>query len=139
MTAAYDQVVEVGHEKKYDTVVSSGQSALKALLTMTGGAIIVFLTFLGHLWDKGTGSVPAESMLLFIGALGWWISGIFAALLSYGSIFITNCFSSIKWRRSANGAFVVTMLCGIASLVCFLGGSLKAIGAFRSVTALIGP
>jgi hypothetical protein len=46
-------LAEVDRSKKYDTVVSSGQSALRSLLTMNGGAIIVFLTFLGHLWDRG--------------------------------------------------------------------------------------
>ena len=40
--------------KKYETVVSSGQSALKALLTINAGATIAFLTFIGHLLDKDT-------------------------------------------------------------------------------------
>src|SRR6185436_15255597 len=38
---------EVDRLKKYDTVVTSGQSALRALLTLNGGATIALLTFMG--------------------------------------------------------------------------------------------
>jgi hypothetical protein len=50
--------------KKYETVVNSGQSALRALLTMNGGATIAFLMFIGHLWDK-PGPLPFASVHLF--------------------------------------------------------------------------
>src|SRR4051812_25355947 len=59
--------------KKYDTVVSSGQSALRALLTLAGGATIAFLTFIGHLWEKGT--LSSESSHLFVDALQMFIYG----------------------------------------------------------------
>lgn len=121
--------------KKYDTVVSSGQSALRALLAMNGGAIIVFLTFVGHLFDQE--KMPAQSIPFFVAALLCFIGGIVLALLSYGSIFITNCFSSVNWRRSSNVAFVVTMLCGFGSLAGFVGGSLKAVHAFQSVAGAL--
>lgn len=129
------EVPTVDVVKKYDTVVSSGQSALRALLTMNGGAIVVFLTFLGHAWDKG--AVQHQSLSLFVTALSFFIAGVFFALLSYGSIFVTNCLSSEDWPKSANGAFGVTIACGLASIVCFFGGSWRAIDAFRSVTALL--
>jgi hypothetical protein len=40
--------VEIHPLKKYETVVSSGQAVLTALLTMNGGATLAFLTFIGH-------------------------------------------------------------------------------------------
>lgn len=129
-----ESAANVGRVKKYETVVSSGQSALRALLTMNGGAVIVFLTFLGHLW--GNERVAPQSMSVFSAALTWWIAGIFATLLSYGSIFVTNCFSSIDWNKSSHGAFVVTLLCGFASVVFFLIGSGYAIRGFQSVKML---
>ena len=128
---------EVGQVKKYETVVGSGQSALRALLTMNGGAIIVFLTFLGHVWDHG--KITPESMTIFIAALAWWIGGIFSALMSYGAIFVTNCLSSVNWKRSSDGAFAVTVACGLISLVCFLIGSWRAVDAFQSVTMSLKP
>ena len=79
----------VDRVKKYDTVVSSGQSALKALLTVTGGAILVIASLLGHLRDKGP--IPPHSVHLFGMSLSWFMWAVVLALLAYGSIFITNC------------------------------------------------
>jgi len=126
---------QVDLQKKYDTVVSSGQSALRALLTMNGGATIAFLTFIGHLWDKGT--LTTASVRPFIGALTLFIYGTFAAVLAYGLIFLTNCFSYVghkKWANTVSDAiFVATVVAGIASIVCFLMASRRAVDAFQSV------
>jgi len=137
-SASAAEIEEVGRVKKYETVVTSGQSALRALLTMNGGAVIVFLTLLGHVWDQGK-LVPVPTMEILVAALVWWITGIFSALLSYGSIFVTNCFSSIDWPRSSNAAFVVTIVSGVTSLACFLIGSLRAVAAFQLMTTLLKP
>jgi hypothetical protein len=121
--------------KKYDTIVTSGQSALKALLTMNGGATIAFLTFIGHLWDKGT--LTTASVHPFVDALKLFIYGTFAAVLGYGLIFLTNCFSYVghkKWWNAVSDAmFVATVLAGVASIVCFLLASGRAVDAFQSV------
>ena len=138
LTSTRESPAEVDKVKKYDTVVSSGHSALRALLTMNGGAIIVFLTFIGHLLDK-QGAIPQQSMRIFVTALLWFIAGIFFALLSYGSIFVTNCFSSINWHKTSNGAFVVTLLCGLGSLAGFLAGSWRAVEAFQFLTPRLSP
>jgi hypothetical protein len=61
------QIGQIDQVKKYDTVVSSGQSALRALLTLNGGATIAFLTFIGHFWDKG--ALSSDSSHLFVAAL----------------------------------------------------------------------
>ena len=121
--------------KKYDTVVSSGQAALTALLTMNGGATIAFLTFIGHLWEKGT--LPPGSVHVLVGALQLFIYGTFFAVLAYGTIFLTNCLSSRDWERSSNAMFVFTVLCGFASIGCFLGASGRAVAGFESMTSLL--
>src|SRR3954466_8808414 len=58
---------EIDPVKKYDTVANRGQSALRALLTLDGGATIAFLNCIGHRWDKGT--LSSESSHLFVAAL----------------------------------------------------------------------
>ena len=120
---------------KYETVVNSGQAALKALLTMNGGATISFLTFLGHLLEKGT--PPRDSVHVLVGALQLFIYGTFFAVLAYGTIFLTNCLSSVNWDKTANVMFVITVLCGFASIGCFLGGSWRAVAGFETVTSLL--
>jgi len=120
---------------KYKTVVSSGQAALTALLTMNGGATIAFLTFIGHLWEKGT--LPEDSVHILIGALQLFIYGTFFGVLAYGTIFLTNCLSSVHWHRSANVMFAVTVLCGVASIGSFLGASWRAVAGFESATRIL--
>src|SRR5436189_54689 len=132
-----DAPAEIDPKTKYATVVSSGQSALRALLTLNGGATIAFLTFIAHLMDNKTMS-PA-SVPLFIPALHWFIYGTFITVFAYGTIFLTNCLSSKKWRKSAIGMFVVTVLFGFASLGFFLFASWRAIDAFQSVSKMLKP
>jgi len=107
------------------------------LLTMNGGATIAFLTFMGHLWDKGT--LTPTSVSPFVGALKLFIWGTFAAVLAYGLIFFTNCVSYAsykKWsNKVSNAIFGLTVLAGIASVVCFLIASGSAVDAFRTVPA----
>ncbi|HYC60453.1 MAG TPA: hypothetical protein VEK79_12890 [Thermoanaerobaculia bacterium] len=127
-----ETVTHVHPLKKYETVVSSGQAALRALLTMNGGATVAFLTFIGHLWEKGT--LPRDSVHVLVSALQFFIYGTFFAVLAYGTIFLTNCLSSVDWHRSSNAMFVVTVLGGLASILCFLAASWRAVEGFQAAT-----
>jgi hypothetical protein len=129
------ELSDVVREKKYETVVSNGQSALRALLTMNGGAIVVFLTFLGNLWGKV--ALPSPSIRIFVGALLWFIAGIGCALVAYCFIFVSNCFSLVHLHKQSNVALAVTFFGGFGSLVCFPIGSYFALEAFRSTTELL--
>lgn len=117
---------------KYETVVKSGQATLNALMTMNGGATIAFLTFIGHLLEKGT--IPSASVDVLVAALQLFIYGTFFAVLAYGTIFLTNCLSVVEWRRTSFAMFVLTVLCSAASLVCFLGASWTATEGFKAMT-----
>src|SRR5437588_6846371 len=114
MVSEIEAPEEVNRIKKYETVVSSGQSALRALLTVNGGATVAFLAFIGHTMETGT--MPVESGRVFVGAMQLFIFGTFSAVLAYGMIFLTNCLSHVGWRRWSNWMFGVTLVCGLASL-----------------------
>jgi hypothetical protein len=124
---------EVASEKKYETVVSSGQAALRALLTINGGAIIAFLTFIGHLWEKDR-LPPEESVRLFVIALNILVVGTFLTVLAYGTIFLTNVLSRIERTKASDRMFVVTLVVGFLSATCFLVASLFAVNFFLSVS-----
>src|SRR5436853_7628903 len=77
-----DPKKEVDSVKKYETVVSSGQAALRALFTLNGGATIAFLTFLGHLWEaslspSGGHALPLSGGGALVVALNLVIYGSF--------------------------------------------------------------
>lgn len=124
---------EVDAEKKYETVVTSGQHALRALLTINGGAIIAFLTFIGHLWDK-TNLPPAASVLIIVDALKFLVFGTFLTVLAYGTIFLTNVLSRLERTKWSDRMFGLTLLLGFGSAGCFIWASLRAIAFFLSVS-----
>ncbi len=116
-------------EKKYDTVVSSGQSTLKALLTLNGGASLAFLAFIEHALAQ---KLPIERGGLVL-ALQLFIAGTFMTVCAFGTIFLTNCFSSVRWNRTSNAMFVITLLCGFSSLFLFVWASGTAIHGFEAL------
>lgn len=118
--------------KKYDTVVSSGQSALNALLTVNSGATLTFLTIIGHLLEKKL--LTAGDLHALVGALEMFIWSIVLAVFAYGAIFFTNCFSRVEWDRSANVMFAITIMSGLGSVVCFYIASRRAIGGLAALS-----
>jgi len=127
-----DEAGTVTKLQKYKTIVSNGQSTLKALLTMNGGATIAFLTFIGHLMEKGT--PQPQNLQVLLGALQYFILGTFFAVLGYGLIFLTNCFSYVEWNKTTNAMFGLTLVSSFASIGCFLFASARAVAAFGAVT-----
>jgi hypothetical protein len=121
------RTAEIDRLEKYKTVVASGQSTLKALLTMNGGATIAFLTFVQRISEDK--SHPAIMPVVF-GALQYFIFGTFFAVLGYGFIFLTNCFSYVGYRRTSNVMFGVTIAACFVSIGCFLIASVRAVAAF---------
>ena len=137
-TSTLKTVAEVDSETKYQTVVSSGQAALRALLTINGGAIIAFLTFIGHLWEKDT-LPPAKSVSFIVDALEILVVGTFLTVLAYGTIFLTNVLSRIERTKASDRMFFVTLALGFLSGVCFLVASLYAVNFFLSVSKVVKP
>jgi len=131
--STHKKPAEVDPETKYQTVVESGQHALRALLTINGGAIIAFLTFIGHLWDKDR-LPPPGSVSLLATALEILVVGTFLTVLAYGAIFLTNVLSRYERTKASDRMFGVTLVFGFLSAVSFLVASLYAVKFFVSVS-----
>jgi hypothetical protein len=123
---------EIEKLERYKTIVNAGQSTLRALMTLSGGATLAFLAFIGHLLEKGTPQTANVHVLL--GALPYLIFATFFAVLGYGLIFLSNCTNYIGWHRTSNVMFGATILSGAASITCFLIASLRAVNAFEVLT-----
>jgi hypothetical protein len=123
---------EIERLERYKTIVNAGQATLRALMTLSGGATLAFLAFIGHLLEKGTPQTANVHVLL--GALPYLIFATFYAVLGYGLIFLSNCASYIRWHRTSNVMFGATILSGVASIGCFLVASVRAVNAFEILT-----
>ena len=143
--AASGSTPEVDVIKKYDTVVSSGQAALRALMTLSGGATVAILTFIGHLAQNKL--LTPKSTEAFGSALELFVYATLLAVLGYGTIFLTNTVSLelTRYRRKvgkpepigerdpSDWLFLATIGCGIASLVLFVMASQHAVTGFTLV------
>jgi hypothetical protein len=125
-----NSAADISAEEIYKTVVSSGQSALNAFLTMNGGASLAFLAFIGNALKEHALNEVAGGILVH--ALQLFIMGTFAAVCAFGTIFLTNCLSSIGWHGMKKLMFGITLLFGLASLGFFVGASATAINGFTA-------
>ena len=135
---------EVTSSSIYETAVSNGQSALKALLILNGGAAIAFLSFMGTTFQRT--QMNPEVLDYFVSALWGFILGAFAAVLSAGAIFLTNCFSfgqhvspSKIFSKLSNLFFVLTCVIGLAAFGSFVYGGVEATIGFKAAVGKVAP
>jgi hypothetical protein len=122
----------------YQMVAESGQSALKALLIMNAGATVTFLSFITHI---ASNKIIISNPGSFVWAISLFITSTFLAVLSYGTIFTTNCYSlrDGQGHDSLNRLvwFRVTCILGYMSAGVFVLGCIKALFALKENTASI--
>lgn len=127
---AYLSAVNDSRIKMFDSVISSGQNAIRILLTINGGAAIAVLAFLGHLASINSSMLPAFSL-----PLKWFTCGVASVGAAAAGTYLTQlAFSSERklWRRVGVVLQFVTILCGLASIILFVFG-LREMGAlFRN-------
>ena len=130
-----DAAAEITSASKYKTTVLSGQATLKALLILNGAGAIAFLGFMGTAIQR----IQMSPNVLdhFIAALWGFILGAFAAVLSSGAIFLTNCFSYVDWPKISYAFFFVTCLAGLAAFVGFIYGGVEATEGFRQAAGTL--
>ena len=129
---------------KYKAVVKTGESTLKALLIMNGGASIAFFGFIGKAMDYRADIDQATASTL-TSALKWFIYGTFCAVLASGLIFTTNGLSYHSDRKIFTGIIhsivkhgstlflILTIVAGACSLYFFVLASTQAVDGFKEV------
>ena len=109
-------------------VAESGQSTLKALLLLNGGAAVAFLAFLGAvLKEPGLGPEQAAA---FGFVMRCFLVGAFFSVCASATTYLSNLIQSQGWHRSGIGVLVATIILGIISLGAFFIGGWAAADAF---------
>lgn len=116
--------------KMFESVISTGQNAIRILLTMNGGAAIAVLAFLGHL-----ASINSSMLTAFATPLKWFTIGVALVGAVAAVTYLTQVvFSSTrKWLHWIGfGLQVATILCGMASIVVFIFGLIEMSTLFNN-------
>lgn len=116
--------------KMFESVISAGQNATRILLTMNGGAAIAVLAFLGHLASINSSMLPAFATPLQLFAIGVALVGALAALTYLTQLAFSSALKWVLWLGI--GLQVMTILCGLASIVVFVYGLAEMTALFNN-------
>lgn len=113
-------------------VLALGQSALKSIMLLNGGAAVALLAFIGNLISR---SGASENIATFADSMNLFVVGVFLAVVAYATTYLSQLGYSGEetWqRRIGVGFHVGTVLAGLASLTAFMWGANIAYKGFIS-------
>lgn len=128
---AYQEHVRTWSLEGFKQVIALGQSTLKSMMLINGGAAVALLAFLGNLLSKE--NTPAKNIIPFAGSMRMFVLGVFLAAVAYATTYFSQLHYSgdKKWHQQAGlGFHILTSIIGTCSLAAFLYGSNLAYQAF---------
>lgn len=124
-----------------ETFAKTGHETLRALLLVSGGAAVAYLTFLGATFGeenrfKAFGPEAAVALIL---AMRYYILSVASALLCYGFTWFSHgsYYFDLEWTGHVTMAIAVVF--GFACLGLFVFGSLEAASAFGQAAKHLFP
>lgn len=127
---AYQEHVHNWSLEGFRQVIALGQSTLKSIMLINGGAAVALLAFLGNLITR---SGSSTSIVAFADSMRMFVVGVFLAAIAYATTYFSQLFygGEKKWQQRTGLVFhVVTSLVGAASLAAFLWGAHTAYNGF---------
>lgn len=124
-----------------ETFAKTGHETLKALLLVSGGAAVAYLTFLGSTFSdqgrfKAFGQDAATTLIL---AMQYYILSVASALLCYAFTWFGHGLYYFAWERTALAAMWIAIFFGFACLGLFVFGSFQAASAFGQAAKHLFP
>ncbi|MBV1898641.1 MAG: hypothetical protein KUG63_04625 [Cycloclasticus sp.] len=119
---------ETAHSlEMFKSVITAGQSALKASMLINGGAAAALLAFTGKIWKSPTTEVVANSLTssIFIFCLG-----VLCAALATGTTYLSQLAFSSDSPKLGHSINAFNILIVLSSFVLF------GFGAFRAANSL---
>jgi len=127
---AYQEHVHNWSLEGFRQIIALGQSTLKSMMLINGGAAVALLAFLGNLITRAGSSA---SVVAFAGSMRMFVVGVFLAAVAYATTYLSQLFYNGEkdWQQRTGLVFhVVTSLVGAASLAAFLWGAHAAYNGF---------
>jgi hypothetical protein len=111
----------------FKSVITAGQSALRASMVVNGGAAAALLAFTGKIWETSTTELVANSLTtsIFLFCLG-----VLCAAFATGTTYLSQFSFSSGWLKLGHSVNVLS-ICTILSSYIFFG-----VGAFKAANSL---
>jgi hypothetical protein len=116
-----------------ETFAKTGHETLKALLIVSGGAAVTYLTFLSAIFGKEGRfeTFGAEAVTVLVLAMQYYILSVASALLSYVFTWFSHGFLYFNLKLACQVTMAIYVIFGFLCLGLFVFGSLEAISAFK--------
>ncbi len=120
-----------GRMEMFRSALEAGQTALQSLILINGGAAVALLAFLGNILTKdGPRSFKLSVSTLNVAMLTFVI-GVGLAGAAGAFRYLTQFAGASGWIKTGRTLNWLAIASGIASLVAFFVGGLRAYWAFR--------
>lgn len=114
----------------FKSALEAGQTALRFLVVINGGAAVALLAFLGNVASKDPSKVLTVSVQDVNQAMAIFVVGVGLAAASAAFRYLTQFAASSEWKKSAVTCNWMAIIVGVASLAAFFFGGALAYRAF---------
>ncbi len=121
--------------ESFKQIIAMGQSALKSVTLINGGAAVALLAFIGHLAVVTTSKLQVAP---FAESLRFFVAGVFCSALASGTTYLSQYSYGIdgKWsNRLGVVFFIITILIVICAFCAFILGANTAYQGFIGVVS----
>jgi hypothetical protein len=120
----------------FKAIIDFALVTIRSLILVNGGAIIGIVSFTGNLWGHNGPAAKATAQAI-TPAVGWFVGGLAAALLTSGLSYIAQvAFVELAKPRPAqivgNACRFAAVAFAIGSFGCFIVGAYRCLAAFES-------
>jgi hypothetical protein len=114
----------------FKSVIAAGQAAMRAVMTINGGAAVALLAFLGNVVTRDATGGPRFSVPCIRTAMATFVFGVGFAGAAMGATYFVQELGARKLAVGAERANYLAIALGAASLVAFFRGALWSYWAF---------
>lgn len=110
----------------FRSVIEAGQTALRSLILINGGAAVALLAFLGNVLSKEAPKGVQYSVAGLKLAMLTFVLGVGSAGAATAFRYLTQWAGALRWLRTSHVLNWAAILFGLGSLGAFFWGGLKA-------------
>lgn len=117
---AHANNVSSSNLEMFKSVISAGQSALKASMLINGGGAVALLAFTGKIWSSATSSSVANSLSF---AIFVFCIGVLLSALATGTTYLSQLAYSADKNKIGNGINILSIVSILGAYISFCYGA----------------
>jgi hypothetical protein len=119
--------------EQFKSVIAIGQTALKSMFLINGGAAVAVLAFVGHL---ATSINTVHAIRPFALPLGCFVTGLLLVTIAAGVAYLAQRVYVTKGTTKGKGRRIGNWLNGLIIIICLLSVAAFALGSWFAYVAL---